>query len=214
MRGDEVTSAAATASRLLGRRVRLRLAHRPLPASSLTAADRWAWEALPAGARRGDWLLGRAALQGLLPAGADVSSVSFPHRRLSLTHGGGVAVAAACDEPGDGLGVDYEPWRTPDPRVARFFLRPRERAWVRSLPPPAAARALLLLWTVKEALYKATPDNAAAVLLDYELARPGDRSGPATHAGGRRFRFASVALAGGALAVAVGVDGGRLGAAV
>ena len=61
-----------------------------------------------------------------------------------------MAVAARCDGDQDGLGVDFEGWRPMDPRIARFYLHPDERG------------DLLRLWTVKEAVFKATPGNGGA----------------------------------------------------
>ena len=144
--------------------------------------------------RRGDWLRGRAALKLLLGPGTDTSTVAFPHRCLSLTHAAGLAVAARCDEEAGqvGLGVDFEDRRQIDPRAARFYLRDHEKG------DP------LRLWTVKEALFKATPDNADATLLDYEVADPDALAGTATDRAGRRFRYASASFRQGWLTIAVG----------
>jgi hypothetical protein len=150
---------------------------------------------VPEGLRRTDWLRGRAALKLLLGDDADTSTVTFPNRSLSLTHAAGWAVAACCDDDkGDhiGLGVDFEGDRQVDPRAARFFLRPQERG------------DLLRLWTVKEALFKATPDNGGAMLLDYEVADANALAGTARDRAGRRFRYTSAPLRQGWLTIAVG----------
>ncbi|HVF14171.1 MAG TPA: hypothetical protein VM942_06190 [Acidimicrobiales bacterium] len=146
------------------------------------------------GPRRGEWLQGRSALKQLLGPGTDTSTVTFPNRCLSLTHAAGLAVAARCDEEGGqvGLGVDFEGRRAIDPRAARFFLRDQEQG------------DLLRLWTVKEALFKATPDNGGAMLLDYEVDDAGALAGTATDRRGRRFRYASRRLRQGWLTIAVG----------
>lgn len=140
----------------------------------LTAGER---AQVPAGARAHDWLLGRAALKahGI----GDTSIVAFPNRCLSLTHSAGMAVAARCDGTQAGLGVDLEGWRTIDPRAARFFLRPDEQG------------DLLRLWTVKEALFKATPANAGAVLVDYRVDDPQTLEGTAQDRHGRTFEYQS-----------------------
>ena len=103
-------------------------------------------------------------------------------------------MAARCDEEGGqvGLGVDFEDERPVDPRVARFYLRDHEQG------------DLLRLWTVKEALFKATPDNGDATLLDYEVADPEALAGTATDRAGRRFRYSSGRLRQGWLTIAVG----------
>ena len=168
----------------------------PLAVGELSAGERAAFDRLTGELRRRDWLLGRAALKRLL-GGADTSTVRFPHPRLSLAHSGGVAVAAALDRgaPHAGLGVDFELWRAPDARTARFFLHADER--------PREASGLLRLWTVKEALFKATPANAGAQLLDYRLDDPGAAAGTARDGRGNAFRYASGMLPAGPLSVAV-----------
>lgn len=166
--------------------VALAVATSPLAVDELTAGER---ARLPAGLRRHDWMLGRAALRahGI----ADTSSVAFPNRCLSLTHAGGVAVAARCDGAQAGLGIDLEGWRTIDARAARFYLRPEETG------------DLLRLWTVKEALFKATPGNAGAVLVDYQIDDPHALSGVAGDRHGRTFEYLSRRRPEGWLTVAV-----------
>ncbi len=133
---------------------------------------------LPDGLRRHDWLLGRAALKALLGI-HDTSSLAFPHRSVSLTHSAGVAVAARYDGPQAGLGVDLEGWQTIDPRTARLYLHPDEEG------------DLLRLWTVKEALFKATPANGEAVFLDYRVDDPYALAGTALDRHGRAFEYLS-----------------------
>lgn len=174
----------------LGVPVRLHATTDPAPLTDLSPAER---AQMPGGTRRHDWLLGRAALKWLL-GGADTSQLRFPNRCLSLTHGSGLAVAADAAGAQAGVGVDYEGPRTPDPRTARFFLREREQQ---------LAGDLLRLWTVKEALFKATPGNAGAVLLDYDVADPGTLAGTASDRAGRTFRYVSRPLHEGWLTVAV-----------
>jgi len=164
----------------------------PVSVSDLTPGE---LAQVPEGLRRTDWLRGRAALKLLLGQESDTSTVTFPHRSLSLTHAAGWAVAAGCDADDGGhigLGVDFEGGRRVDPRAARFFLRPHERG------------DLLRLWTVKEALFKATPDNGGAMLLDYEVADANALAGTASDRSGRRFRYTSAPLRQGWLTIAVG----------
>lgn len=157
--------------------------------------------------RRQDWRRGRAALRALLPPGSDTADLVFPHRALSLSHAGGLAVAVRCDEGVRGVGVDFEPRRpAADLRVARFFLNPSERG------AATGAAALMRLWTIKEALYKAIPDNASCVLLDISLAEPGAACGDAAGPCGELLRYAAVDVADGHLAVAVCRAGSEHGA--
>ena len=166
--------------------VDLAVATSPITVEALTPGER---ARLPGGRRRHDFLLGRAALraQGI----ADTTGLAFPNRCLSLTHSAGVAVAARCEGDQAGVGVDLEGWRTIDPRAARFFLRPQESG------------DLLRLWTVKEALFKATPGNAGAVFVDYEVEDAAALGGAARDRHGRTFEYLSRRRPEGWLTVAV-----------
>lgn len=159
--------------------------------------------------RCNEWLAGRAALQALLDAlgdGACARELAFPHPRYSLTHAGGLALAAAAADGGvPGIGVDLELRHGMDLRASRLFLSPQERARAGN-----DARALLRLWTVKEALFKADPRNRGRILADYRLADARRWAGEARAAGdSMRFRYASAPLAGGIVSVAVATPGER-----
>lgn len=144
----------------------------PLDPDDLEPAERARYEALPTfGPRRIDWLRGRRALR----------SVHGPHR--SLSHTSGLAVAVAARQP---VGVDIEV-RQPSERGRRFFVRPDDT--------PAD---LLHVWTVKEATFKADPDNAGRILRDYRL--DGSVSiGP----DGSSYDHVTTPLTGGLLSIAV-----------
>lgn len=189
----DVETAEFSVAASLGARVALRTATTPATVGDLSSGEREQVEGRD-GLRRRDWLLGRAALKDLVQ-GADTSGLRFPHRCFSLTHSVGVAVAARADGDQAGLGVDYEGTQSIDPRTARFFIHENER--------DAGVVDLLRLWTVKEALFKATPDNEGAVLLDYEVAEVAAWAGGATDRQGRAFRYVSGSWADGWLTVAV-----------
>ncbi|MGI8809468.1 MAG: 4'-phosphopantetheinyl transferase family protein [Acidimicrobiales bacterium] len=167
--------------------VELAVAREPADLDELAPGER---DRLPVGLRQHDWLLGRAALKALLGPG-DTSTVAFPNRTLSLTHSAGVAVAARCDGPQAGLGVDLEGWRGIDPRAARFYLAPDEQG------------DLLRLWTVKEALFKATPDNHGPVFVDYRVDDAEAMGGCARDRHGRTFEYLSRRRPEGWLTIAV-----------
>ena len=195
-RWPDLAAAERAVSIELAAPVVLRGAASPVDLADLTGGER---RQLPdAGSRRRrDWLLGRAALKQVVEGG-DTSLLCFPHRCLSLTHSAGVAVAARADGGQAGVGVDYEGPHATDPRIAPLFLVERERA------AAAGPDDLLRLWTVKEALFKATPDNLGATFLDYEVAEPAALIGEAEDRTGRRLRYVSGGLNGGWLSVAVG----------
>jgi 4'-phosphopantetheinyl transferase EntD len=196
--GDEVSAA-------IGARVVFAVARVPAEERALSAGEIGQLRALATDARRTEWRLGRAALKAVLRAsggGEDTAMLRFPHPSISLTHSGGVAIAAASTDTRRGLGVDLEVEREPRPAMARFFLGERERAGARP-------EQLLRLWTIKEAVFKADPDNEATTYLDYHVASPDDLVGEAartTAEGVARFAYVATQFVGNALAVAAGVE--------
>jgi hypothetical protein len=153
------------------------------------------------GVRREDWLRGRDALKAVLAAedvGLDTSKIAFPHRRYSITHAGGVAVAVATGAPGTGADLET---RAPSLAAARRFLSEREFAGARG------RAAWQRLWTVKEACFKADLANAGVVMTAYEADDPAARAGTARRRGSdARFRYVSLRTLGGWLSVAVRQD--------
>lgn len=191
----------------LGFDLRLAVAARPLPAGRLSIRERSRAALFVTAARRIEWLTGRAALKRLLAAlgtKTDAADILFPNSQYSLTHSGGIAVAAGVGRAGPrGVGVDLELRPGMDPRAARFFLTPYERSCV-ELAGTLPAAELLRLWTIKEAVYKADPENRGRVLADYGLPEPARACGrAAASCGGGQFRYASFAVPRGYLAVAV-----------
>lgn len=124
--------------------------------------------------RIADWRNGRAALARLLRESArdeEPETLCFPHREFSLSHSDGWAVAAGITNAG-GVGVDLEFARRMDPRAARFFLTDAEEALVAALDEAAREATMLRLWTAKEALFKACPDNSDLLLADIVITDP------------------------------------------
>jgi acyl carrier protein len=142
----------------------------------------------------------RSAL-GLLGPPAD--RYAFPHPRVSLSHTTATAAAAVAIGPAAGIGVDVERPRPADPRTARFFLRPREQAWLGRHPDRAVEH--LRLWTVKEALFKADLANADRTLRDFATDDPAARTGLAAGPDGGRFVYTTVRRADLILSVATAV---------
>jgi acyl carrier protein len=183
----------------------------PLHPDSLTRREGARFAALTGRVRREQWLIARHALRtllGVLGLPTDTAGYAFPHRRLSLSHVGGAAVAAGLAVPDAdvaGVGVDLETFREARGATARFFLDDRERRWLGTVPESARAAELVRLWTVKEALYKADPDNRNAILRDYSTADPAAGSGPARRRPphGTAFGYAAARFGDARLAVAV-----------
>jgi phosphopantetheinyl transferase len=139
--------------------------------------------------------------QGLSP---DTSRLEFPHPGISLTHSGDVAIAAGAAGVA-GVGIDFECWRDVQPQMARWFLSAREQAWLERFSPPGVVRELLRLWTVKEALFKACPQNAALVLADIHMPNPDRATGVALIPTRKslRFRYTSLVMETGVLSLAL-----------
>jgi 4'-phosphopantetheinyl transferase EntD len=178
----------------------------PLTEARLTAGEQADFAKLTAPPRRESWLRGRAALKRLLASlggSDDTSTLKFPHPRLSLTHSDAWAVAVGtASEKLLGIGVDLEVKSGPKPDAARRFLNPAEMVWLRRMEEEERPRMLHRIWTVKEAAFKADPQNQGRTLKDYGMADPGYVAGKARR-GERVFYYASFEVPGGFLSVAV-----------
>jgi hypothetical protein len=183
---------------MLGFRAQLAVSDVPAPIESLRPGELAQSRKLASGPARLDWLRGRAALKALLGPGYDTSRLRFPNEAISLTHAGELAVAVRTDDDYEGIGIDFEPWRTEvGPRAAHLFLGPAEL--VGRLPPGG----LLQLWTIKEALYKATPGNKGYLLVDFEVHDTAALCGEATGPRGETLRYAALRFEPGSLAIGV-----------
>jgi hypothetical protein len=78
-----------------------------------------------------------------------------------------------------GIGVDMEITKPPRLDSAARFLSDGELKWLYLAPQCEQPIALLRLWTVKEAVFKALPDNAGVHFKDILLAAPGELDGEA-----------------------------------
>jgi 4'-phosphopantetheinyl transferase EntD len=140
----------------------------PLAPDELTPGERRIFSALPSsGPRQRTWLTARRALRRALAASgrpADTSRYPMPNRAVSVSHTARLAVAAvlpsACAAV-TGMGVDIELGRRPKPASARFFLSGPEQRWLATVPAENQPDALLRLWTVKEAVFKADRHQAS-----------------------------------------------------
>ena len=163
--------------------------------AALSLSEQEHYAGLENTARAESWLLGRAALKSLhsrLDGCADIDGLSFPNARFSLAHSAHVALAVA--EPSGclaGIGVDLELDARLQPAAACFFLTDDEQAWLQSQAVERWCHHLLRLWCIKEAVFKANPDNAGKLLADHEIQRPAEAKGEARTRAGRKMEYAS-----------------------
>jgi phosphopantetheinyl transferase len=135
------------------------------------------------------WLYGRSALKNLLSnlnLDMDTSRLTFPNSRFSLSHCVNLAVAAGLlteQKSIDGVGVDLELNRSVTDMHTKFYLSRIERR--SALDNDDRIR----LWTIKEALFKADPDNQYTVLGHYEIEDPSLLQGKAKNHRGRSFYY-------------------------
>ena len=178
----------------LGLNLYFNIANGKASAAALSLAERQHYEALENTPRAKSWLLGRAALQSLrseVDVCADFDGLTFPNARFSLTHSADVALAVA--EPSgclEGIGVDLEVDTRIQPAAARFFLTEREQEWLRSQASERWPHHLLRLWCIKEAVFKANPENTGKTLGDHELENPAGARGEARACTGQKMEYA------------------------
>ena len=125
--------------------------------------------------RRRDWLAGRKALKILLKSlnrPSNTMTLSFPDRQLSLSHGDGAAYAAGTTANVKGIGIDYEPLRAVNARVATWFLTVREIDWLKQQCPHDLDCQLIRLWTIKEAAFKSLASNEGMTLNEFSVIEP------------------------------------------
>ena len=139
-----------------------------------------------------DWILGRSALKKVfehLNKSIDVTKISFPNEYFSISHTKDCAVAIGilnnC-ESSNGVGIDLELNRKVDVKHTRYYLSKYESDLVNSNDD------LLRLWTVKEALFKADPNNDGVILKYYNVKNPKTLKGEAINKKGDTFYYNSI----------------------
>ncbi len=179
--------------------VRVAVATAKLESSALTTAEQAKFGELAYTARAKSWLIGRAALKGLLNKigrDPDTAELAFPNKQLSLSHSGELAIAVFSDSQFvSGVGVDVEFIRIVKPGTARFFLVEHEQTYIFALPDSERSIELLRLWTVKESLFKADINNNGRGLKNYTALDPKSLSGKASiRDDNSEFCYASIQL--------------------
>ncbi|MFT3775660.1 MAG: 4'-phosphopantetheinyl transferase superfamily protein [Minicystis sp.] len=115
--------------------------------------------------RRGTWVAGRLALAAALaevgapripllatPRGAPAVPPGFVG---SVSHKRNVAIAVAAPDTGAGLGADIEELLPSKHDISRRILTPAELEALDALPPEERFRRVLVVFSIKESIYKA-----------------------------------------------------------
>lgn len=147
--------------------------------AALSPEERAISEAFKFPKRRNDWLLGRLAAKRAVQAAEGqgralptISVLALPSGcprfegaeglagwGLSISHGHGRAAAVAAPGP---VGVDLERLRAMPEGGWRFFLNPKERAWLAD--EPLGVHGEIVVWALKEAAFKALAGTVSGVL--------------------------------------------------
>jgi len=147
--------------------------------------------------RRHSWLLGRAALYNLSSISKlnfnEIALTKFPSPIISLSHTDALAVAVACPAGAQlGVGLDVQSHREIPLKSLRLFLTSNELKSFEGFQEEDKQQKALLIWTQKEAVFKATPQNDNVLLSAFELNDLGSLENNASFlAGGLSYRVKS-----------------------
>lgn len=153
--------------RRLNAPVSLASARAPLAEDQLDSTTRQRLASFTTTARRNQWLRGRSALMAIaakLDIEPRLAALNPPCPGISLTHGDKISIAAGIS-PAQGIGIDFESWRQIQTGLLGCFLTKAEQA---QLTVPSNFTRLRL-WTVKQALFKASGANRELRLTDFEI---------------------------------------------
>lgn len=168
-----------------------------LAGTALGPEDREALAAIKLEKRRSEWTLGRLAAklalawvlvergappdladlvirpgadgapEAFLRSGADLVRLEVG---LSLTHGHGLGAAWAL--PGGLPGIDLERVRPRPEGTFRFYLDPREREPLLALAGEERDAGAVVLWALKEAVWKTLRPHRGVGIIDFEIFAP------------------------------------------
>ena len=128
------------------------------------------------------------------PYVADAGTLDF-----NVSHTDGVAIFGFTEDHRIGVDIEHGERRLNVDGIARKFMAPAEQSALERLAPDERRRALLRLWTCKEAMSKATGDAMSAPFRRISIAAGDDLrvvAGPQPYTPGA-WRLLPVAVAGG-----------------
>jgi 4'-phosphopantetheinyl transferase len=167
---------------------------------------------------RARYVVGRATLRAILGEALGVEpaqvaivrgrrgrpAIEGGHLDFNVSHTAGRAIFAVTRSGRIGVDIEHAERQVNVQGIARKFMSPGERAMLERLDADERRRALLRLWTCKEAMSKATGDALSAPFRELDVAlapAPSLQGGPAPYEPGR-WRLLPVDMPGGYLATA------------
>jgi 4'-phosphopantetheinyl transferase EntD len=124
--------------------------------------------------RKAEYIQGRLALKEVLNRigyDTDTSILSWPNTYCSLSHSEGYAVAVS-STTAKGLGLDLQLNKIPSLAMAERILSTQTLSYWQALPDEQKPQVLQRLWTVNEAVYKASPVPQPANFRHYMIDKP------------------------------------------
>ena len=124
--------------------------------------------------RKIEYIQGRLALKDVLKQIAyatDTSVLTWPNAYCSLSHSEGFAIAVASTAT-KGLGLDLQLSKMPSIEMAERILSKQTLSYWQALPELQKNQSLQRLWTVNEAVYKASPEPQPANFRQYLIDKP------------------------------------------
>lgn len=148
--------------------------HQSVNTSSFSKRESQKLASISSEKRKAEFIQGRLALKEVLSqinCDTDTSNLSWPNMYCSLSHSEGFAVALASTAT-KGLGLDIQLTKMPSMAIAERILSKKSFTYWQALPDEQKPHALQRLWTVNEAVYKASPEPQPANYRQYFIDKP------------------------------------------
>jgi phosphopantetheinyl transferase len=183
--------------------VSLASARAPLAEDQLDFTTRQRLTGFTTAERRNQWLRGRSALMTIaakLDIEPRLAALNPPCPGISLTHGERISIAAGIS-PAQGIGIYFGSWRQIEASLLRCFLTEAEQEQL----TVQSNFTRLRLWTVKQALFKASAVNRGLRLTDFEIDEVAEITGRARNCSraNSQLRCTSFMLRQGLLSIAI-----------
>ena len=148
--------------------------HQVLNTENFTECESAKFTTISSEKRKNEYIQGRHALKevlGKMSYQTDTSLLVWPNTYCSWSHSEGYAVAVASATT-QGLGLDLQLTKMPSLAMAERILSKQTFSYWQALPNEQKSPALQRLWTVNEAVYKASPEPQPANFRQYVIDQP------------------------------------------